>query len=239
MPSAPRSSGAPASSSSQPRPFAFTSTGDRYGWTEGDDGRGHLTLFVENGRVRDMPGGAQLLTGAAQDRRDARRRHSASPPNQNIIIANVPAERAGEIEAHRRASTACSRHASGLRRNAMACVALPTCGLALAESERYLPDLIDALDERLAAHGLADDDIVIRMTGCPNGCARPYLAEIGLVGKGPGPLQPLSRRGVRRLAAVQALRRGPRPRRHRRRARSAVRRLCAGARRRASASATS
>ena len=91
----------------------------------------------------------------------------------------------------------------------MACVALPTCGLALAESERYLPELIDALDERLAAHGLADDDIVIRMTGCPNGCARPYLAEIGLVGKGPGPLQPLSRRGVRRLAAVQALRRGP------------------------------
>ena len=76
--------------------------------------------------------------------------------------------------------------ASGLRRNSMACVALPTCGLALAESERYLPDLITALDERLAAYGLADDDIVIRMTGCPNGCARPYLAEIGLVGKGPG-----------------------------------------------------
>ena len=68
----------------------------------------------------------------------------------------------------------------------MACVALPTCGLALAESERYLPDLITALEERLAAHGLAEDEIVIRMTGCPNGCARPYLAEIGLVGKGPG-----------------------------------------------------
>jgi sulfite reductase (NADPH) hemoprotein beta-component len=68
----------------------------------------------------------------------------------------------------------------------MACVALPTCGLALAESERYLPNLIDALDQRLAAYGLGDDDIVIRMTGCPNGCARPYLAEIGLVGKGPG-----------------------------------------------------
>jgi sulfite reductase (NADPH) hemoprotein beta-component len=68
----------------------------------------------------------------------------------------------------------------------MACVALPTCGLALAESERYLPDLLDALDTSLAAHGLSADDIVIRMTGCPNGCARPYLAEIGLVGKGPG-----------------------------------------------------
>ncbi|MGA7680290.1 MAG: sulfite reductase, partial [Pseudolabrys sp.] len=70
--------------------------------------------------------------------------------------------------------------------NSMACVALPTCGLALAESERYLPDLLTALDEQLAAHGLSADDIVIRMTGCPNGCARPYLAEIGLVGKGPG-----------------------------------------------------
>jgi sulfite reductase (NADPH) hemoprotein beta-component len=68
----------------------------------------------------------------------------------------------------------------------MACVALPTCGLALAESERYLPDLITALDASLAKHGLSADDIVIRMTGCPNGCARPYLAEIGLVGKGPG-----------------------------------------------------
>src|SRR5207253_7272439 len=78
------------------------------------------------------------------------------------------------------------RVASGLRRNSMACVALPTCGLALAESERYLPDLLTALEETLAACGLSRDDIVIRMTGCPNGCARPYLAEIGLVGKGPG-----------------------------------------------------
>ena len=68
----------------------------------------------------------------------------------------------------------------------MACVALPTCGLALAESERYLPTLLTALDEKLAASGFAEDDIVIRMTGCPNGCARPYVAEIGLVGKGPG-----------------------------------------------------
>ena len=76
--------------------------------------------------------------------------------------------------------------ASALRRNSMACVALPTCGLAFAESERYLPDLITALEERLTAHGLAEDEIVTRMTGCPNGCARPYVAEIGLVGKGPG-----------------------------------------------------
>ena len=106
-------------------------------------------------------------------------------PNQNLIIANVPPERAHRDPlAGERSRTLAP--VSGLRRNSMACVALPTCGLALAESERYLPDLMTALDERLAAHGLSDDDIVIRMTGCPNGCARPYLAEIGLVGKGPG-----------------------------------------------------
>jgi sulfite reductase (NADPH) hemoprotein beta-component len=105
--------------------------------------------------------------------------------NQNVIIANVSPHERAAIEAlvtrYRLAPKI-----SGLRRNAMACVALPTCGLALAESERYLPDLVSALDERLAAYGLDDDDIIIRMTGCPNGCARPYLSEIGLVGKGPG-----------------------------------------------------
>src|SRR5262249_34931753 len=79
--------------------------------------------------------------------------------------------------------------ASALRRNAMACVALPTCGLALAESERYLPSLITKLEEMVARHGLAEEEIVVRMTGCPNGCARPYMAEIGFVGKGPGRYQ--------------------------------------------------
>jgi sulfite reductase (NADPH) hemoprotein beta-component len=105
--------------------------------------------------------------------------------NQNLIVANVAKDKRAAIE------ELATEHGligplSGLRRNSMACVALPTCGLAVAESERYLPALITALDARLAAHGLTDDDIVIRMTGCPNGCARPYLAEIGLVGKGPG-----------------------------------------------------
>jgi len=167
-----------------PRPFAFTSTGDRYGWTEGDNGRSHLTLFIENGRVRDIPGGPQWLTGL----RRIAEVHSGDfrlTANQNLIVANVPKKKRKAIEA-----LVAEHHmlvpASGLRRNAMACVALPTCGLALAESERYLPDLVSALDRSLSAHGLAEDDIVIRMTGCPNGCARPYLAEIGLVGKGPG-----------------------------------------------------
>jgi sulfite reductase (NADPH) hemoprotein beta-component len=166
------------------RPFAFTSTGDRYGWTVGESGREHLTLFVENGRVLDRPGGAQMLTAL---------RHIAGihegdfrlTANQNLIIANVAKKKRETID-RLAAEHGLLAPTSGLRRNAMACVALPTCGLALAESERYLPDLVTALEERLAAHGLAHDDIIIRMTGCPNGCARPYLAEIGLVGKGPG-----------------------------------------------------
>jgi sulfite reductase (NADPH) hemoprotein beta-component len=163
--------------------FNFTSTGDRYGWSEGADGRSHLTLYVENGRISDRAGAKQMSA-----LRQIAQMHDGDfriTPNQNLIIANIPAEKQKEIhwiavEAGLLAPW------SGLRRNAMACVALPTCGLALAESERYMPELLTALDERLAAHGLSDNDIVIRMTGCPNGCARPYLAEIGLVGKGPG-----------------------------------------------------
>jgi sulfite reductase (NADPH) hemoprotein beta-component len=166
-----------------PRPYSFTSTGDRYGWSEGEDGRAHLTLYVPSGRLRDAPGSMQMsaITHIAE-MHDGEFRIT---PNQNLMIANVPTERQVEF------SRIAGEHGllapwSGLRRNAMACVALPTCGLALAESERYMPELLDELDGRLAAHGLSGDDIVIRMTGCPNGCARPYLAEIGLVGKGPG-----------------------------------------------------
>jgi sulfite reductase (NADPH) hemoprotein beta-component len=167
-----------------PRPFAFTSTGDRLGWTNTNSRRSHLTLLVENGRLRDIPGGPQWLTGMRHiaEIHDGDFRLTA---NQNLIIANVAKKQRKAIE-RLVAEHGMSVPASGLRRNAMACVALPTCGLALAESERYLPDLVDALERRLAACGLAEDDIVIRMTGCPNGCARPYLAEVGLVGKGPG-----------------------------------------------------
>ncbi len=166
------------------RPFTFTSTGDRYGWNESGDGRAHLTLFVQNGRVQDSGGGAMQMSAlrriAQLDIGDFR-----ITANQNLILANIPVERQHEIEAIVKAEGLLAPW-SGLRRNSMACVALPTCGLAVAESERYLPELIDALDVSLAAHGLSANDIVIRMTGCPNGCARPYLAEIGLVGKGPG-----------------------------------------------------
>jgi sulfite reductase (NADPH) hemoprotein beta-component len=167
-----------------PKSFSFTSMGDRYGWTEGEDGKHHLTLFVPNGRIQDVAGGAAMLTGL----RKIAEVHTGDirlTANQNVIIANVSPQERPAIEALVKRYNLV-QPASGLRRNSMACVALPTCGLALAESERYLPELIDALDARVAAYGLSDDDIVIRMTGCPNGCARPYLAEIGLVGKGPG-----------------------------------------------------
>lgn len=166
-----------------PKPFTFTSTGDRYGWSQGDDGRGHLTLFVQSGRLIDRPGAAQMTA-----LREIAKIHDGDiriTPNQHLIIANVPTGNQPEIERIAREAGLLAPW-SGLRRNSVSCVALPTCGLALAESERYLPDLMTALDERLGAHGLSADDIVIRMTGCPNGCARPYLAEIGLVGKGPG-----------------------------------------------------
>ena len=168
----------------KPKLFKFDSTGDRYGWTESEDGKGHLTLFVQNGRLRDIPGGPQWLTGLKRiaEVHDGDFRLTA---NQNIIIANVTPDKRWDIgklvEKHK-----LTADASPVRRNSMACVALPTCGLALAESERYLPDLITELEERLASHGLTDDEIIVRMTGCPNGCARPYLAEIGLVGTGPG-----------------------------------------------------
>jgi sulfite reductase (NADPH) hemoprotein beta-component len=168
----------------KPKPLGFTGNGDRYGWTEGEDGRAHLTLFIENGRIRDIPGGPALLTGLRRiaETHDGEFRLTA---NQNVIVANVRPENRAAIEALV-AEHGLTSHTTALRRNALACVALPTCGLALAESERYLPALVTALEERLVAHGIGEDEITIRMTGCPNGCARPYISEIGLVGKGPG-----------------------------------------------------
>src|SRR5215213_7606051 len=162
-----------------PRPFTFTSNGDRYGWVEGENGLWHLTLFIENGRLRDIPGGPSLLSGLRRiaEVHDGEFRCTA---NQNVIVANVRPENRAIVDALV-AEYGLTIDATALRRNAMACVALPTCGLALAESERYLPSLVTALEDRLALHGLAEDEITIRMTGCPNGCARPYIAEIGLV----------------------------------------------------------
>jgi len=168
-----------------PREFKFTTQGDRFGWTRGYDGRWHLTLRIESGRVVDKPG-APFLTGlekiAAIHQGDFR-----LTANQNLIIANVPATECMNID------RIVADHGLGkalftspVRRDALACVALPTCGLSMAEAERYLPTFIDRVDELLVKHALKDIPLTVRITGCPNGCARPYLAEIALIGRAPG-----------------------------------------------------
>ncbi|SEU10531.1 assimilatory sulfite reductase (NADPH) hemoprotein subunit [Stigmatella erecta] len=167
------------------RPFAFDHNGDRFGWLEGHDGRWHLTLRLESGRVADTAN-AKLMTGL----REIAKIHQGDfrlTPNQNLIIAGVPAGARKDIDALAAAhGLEGYRHSSPLRLNALACVALPTCGLAMAEAERYLPRVVGLLEDRLTAHGLQNEKILLRITGCPNGCARPYLAEIALVGKAPG-----------------------------------------------------
>ena len=165
--------------------FAFVANGDSYGWQKDDVDSWHYGLFIENGRVKD-DGERRLLSGL---RAIARLQNSEFrlTPNQNLVISKVTESHKASIDKLLRDyGIENSAQASRLRLNSMACVAFPTCGLAMAESERYLPSLIDKLDAMLARHGLSDDAITIRMTGCPNGCARPYIAEIGLVGKGPG-----------------------------------------------------
>ncbi len=162
------------------RAYAFTGTGDRLGWSE--DGR-HFTVFIENGRVHDV-GDRRLLTGLHKIAELNVGRFIITP-NQSLVLADIPADRRPVVQALLR------RHGldgavSALRANAVACVAMPTCGLALAESERYLPELVTRLETVLEQHGLREREITIRMTGCPNGCARPYMAEIGLVGRSPG-----------------------------------------------------
>ena len=165
------------------RPYLFAGNGDRMGWHTGEDGLHHLTLFIENGRIADV--GDWRLKSALREIAGAHDVSFILTPNQNTIIARAGTAARAAIEATL-ASHGVALRASPLREAAMACVALPTCGLALTESERYLPSLITRLDALLAENGLDDQPINVRMTGCPNGCARPYIAEIGFVGRNPG-----------------------------------------------------
>ena len=166
------------------RPFKFTSMGDTIGWYQGPDKKWHLGLFIENGRIKDVPG--HHLRTAIREIAKAGGITFSVTGNQNIIICNVAAKQKAKIDAILKQHGIAIATSSGMRRNSIACVALPTCGLALAESERFLPELITALEDSMDKAALRDDDIVIRMTGCPNGCGRPYMAEIGLVGRAPG-----------------------------------------------------
>lgn len=167
------------------RDFQFVQSGDQFGWIWGADGYFHLTLFIENGRIADRDN-TRLLTGL----REIAQVHQGDfrlTANQNLVIARVPASQKDRIDALvKQYGLDYYETASPLRRDAMACVSLPTCSLAMAESERYLPSFIDKLEQQLTRHGIAQNNITVRMTGCPNGCARPYLAEIGFIGKAAG-----------------------------------------------------
>ncbi|ALU43369.1 assimilatory sulfite reductase (NADPH) hemoprotein subunit [Pseudoalteromonas rubra] len=166
------------------RPYEFTHRGDRIGWVEGIDGKHHLTVFIQSGRILDYPD-KPLKTGCRKIA-EIHQGDFRMTANQNLIIAGVPAEQKAEIEQLAREHGLIDEGHTEQRKNSMACVSLPTCPLAMAEAERYLPDLIEKTEAILAKHEIADDDIILRVVGCPNGCGRAMLAEIGFVGKGPG-----------------------------------------------------
>jgi sulfite reductase (NADPH) hemoprotein beta-component len=172
------------------REYAFDHNADIFGWNQGDDGLWHLTLRIIAGRIWDRDG-VEHLTGL---RRIAALLDQAGgssefrlTANQNLLIANLDASQREAVDALVR-EYALDTHvaASPVRKAALACVALPTCGLAMAEAERYLPAFVDRIETLLSKHGLDGADLHIRLSGCPNGCSRPYLGEIALVGKAPG-----------------------------------------------------
>ncbi|MEJ7671667.1 MAG: NADPH-dependent assimilatory sulfite reductase hemoprotein subunit [Chitinophagaceae bacterium] len=164
------------------RPYTFNSRSDYYGWEQNHEGLWYYTVFVENGRVLDDEKVALksaflavAKTGKVTFRFTA---------NQNLIISDINEKDKEEINEilKQYKIIASTDDASPIRKNAMACVAFPTCPLALAEAQRYMPSLLTKIESLLTKHQLSNEEIIIRMTGCPNGCARSYIAEIGFVG---------------------------------------------------------
>lgn len=164
------------------RPYAFTERRDHFGWEQSTDGKWHYTVFVENGRVTDDE--KLALKTALLKIAETGKANFRFTTNQNLTLGDIEPKHRPEVEAildefrileH-------TEKAGGMRRNAVACVAFNTCPLALAEAQRYLPTLISKIEPLLAKHNLQDDEISIRMTGCPNGCGRSTLAEIGFIG---------------------------------------------------------
>ena len=171
------------------RRFEFTSSGDSYGWHRAVDGSDFLTLFVQTGRIKDVEGHA-MKTALRQVAEKFPHVEFRLSGNQNVVLANVPpADRAGITALLQTHGVKTENQASVLHAASMACPSMPTCGLGLAESERALPGLINRIEKLAAELGIAGQEIIIRSTGCPNGCARPYMAEIGFVGKAPGKYQ--------------------------------------------------
>lgn len=165
--------------------YKFDTQGDEYGWKQSADGLWHFTMFVEGGKLTDFKG-IRAKTAV----REIAEIHNGTfilTGNQNLVIASVPADNKENIQAIlNKHSISDASDLSKLRQHSIACAALPYCSLSFAEAERYLPVLVDQLDELLVEYGLKDTPISIRMTGCPNGCGRPFLGEIAFVGKAPG-----------------------------------------------------
>ena len=166
------------------RPYHFTTRGDRIGWVKGEEGNWHLTLYIENGRLIDTDD--KLLKTGMREIAKIHKGDFRLTANQNLIVAGVAPKDKAKIEKLARKYGLISDTVTKQRENSMACVSLPTCPLAMAEAERFIPGLIDQVDAIMAKHGMVDEHIVLRVTGCPNGCGRAMLAEIGLVGKAIG-----------------------------------------------------
>lgn len=170
----------------KPRNFNFTSNGDRFSWVAGEDDLQHLTLLIPTGRVADTDKGGQIRT-ALRRIAEIHEGNFRITCNQNLMIAGVSAKQRPAIEAIvDQYGLDAGNRSTPLRQHSMACVAFPTCGLAMAESERFMPGFIDQIEDLMTDVGLEPDAINIRITGCPNGCARPFLGEIGLTGKAIG-----------------------------------------------------
>ncbi|QLL32464.1 hypothetical protein HG536_0C06330 [Torulaspora globosa] len=167
--------------------YQIDSNQDYFGWVKDETGLNHFTVFVENGRVEDTVNLAQK-TGfrkIAQLMQKNKSGHFRLTGNQHALICGIKDEHLDEYKKIMKRYNLDNTDFSGLRLSSASCVGLPTCGLAMAESERYMPLLITKLENILEEYGLRHDSVVMRMTGCPNGCARPWLAEVALIGKAP------------------------------------------------------
>ena len=168
----------------EPKKFHFKSNIDTFGWQRDETGMNHFTFFIENGRVEDTAA-FPMKTGL----REIAKVHKGEfrlTGNQHLCLSNVSDGDLDKIKGLMKQNKLDNVQFSGMRLSSSACVAFPTCGLAMAESERYLPELITKLENTLEDNGIRHDSIVMRMTGCPNGCARPWLAEVAFVGKAYG-----------------------------------------------------
>jgi len=168
------------------KPYTFTTRSDYYGWHQGENNLWYYTVFVENGRVLDDD--KLAMKTALLEIAKTGKCNFLFTATQNVIIADVKEEdkEAIQLLLEQFKIIEHTEGASLIKKNSIACVALPTCPLALAEAQRYLPSLLEKIEPLTKRYGIDDENIVIRMTGCPNGCGRPYAAEIGFVGTGPG-----------------------------------------------------